>query len=327
MSKIKTKIIIIVGPTASGKSDLAIKLALKFNGEIISADSRQVYRGMDIGTGKVLRDKTLPKSKFKILNLKFPKNTYYSSGVPHHLLDVANPKQIFTVAQFKKLGQQAIKNILKRNKLPIIVGGTGQYIDTLVYDLALPEVPPNYKLRAKLEKQSTEQLFKRLQKLDSERAQNIDRHNPRRLIRAVEIIIGTGRPVRPIIRQSPYEVLWLGLNPKNLNKRINKRLSARFRQGIISEIKKLRANGVSWQRLYDFGLEYRWVGQYLQNKISPASPRLGRGRAKKEMLAGLEQAIRQYSKRQMTWFKRNKEIRWLKTTTEAMRLGRGFLAI
>lgn len=318
------KIIVIVGPTASGKSDLAIRMAQKFNGEIISADSRQVYRGMDIGTGKV------SKKEQRL--------------VRHHLLDVANPKKIFTVAQFKKLGQRAINDISKRNKLPIIVGGTGQYIDTLIYNFALPEVPPNYKLRAKLsrfasrgarlanrgssiyyqnykiilnksgEKTEVDILFALLQKLDPQRAKNIDAKNPRRLIRAIEIVTATGKPVGPINKQPLYHILWLGLNPKNLNQRITARLSARIKQGMIAEVKKLRANGISWQRLYDFGLEYRWVGEYLQKKIT-----------KEKMISGLNRAIRQYSKRQMTWFKRNKETYWLKNKTEAMRLGRDFL--
>ena len=296
MAKINLpKIMVIVGPTASGKSDLAIRLAQKFSGEIISADSRQVYRGLNIGTGKV------SKKEQRL--------------VPHHLLDVANPKQTFSVAQYQKLAHKAIKDILNRGKLPIIVGGTGQYIDTVVYDMALPEVPPDYKLRAKLEKQTPEQLFKRLQKLDPERAKNIDRQNPRRLIRALEIIVTTGKPVGTIKLKSPYDVLWLGLNPKDVEKRITTRLAKRFKQGMISEVKKLRANGVSWQRLHDLGLEYRWVGEFLQNNIS-----------KSEMLQSLEQAIRQYSKRQMTWFKRNHHIHWLKNPAEATRLCRAFLS-
>jgi tRNA dimethylallyltransferase len=298
MDKIKQKLIVVVGPTASGKSDLAIGLARKLNGEVISADSRQVYRGMDIGTGKVSkREQRL---------------------VPHYLLDVASPKKIFTVADFKSQTKRVIADIVRRDKLPIIVGGTGQYIDTLVYGLALPEVPPNYKLRAKLEKQTTEQLFTKLKKLDPERADNIDRHNPRRLIRALEIIASLGKvPSFSIDYSLPptrYDVLWLGLNPKDLDKRIALRLKKRFRQGMIAEVKKLIKNGVPLKRLYEIGLGYRLIPEYLKGSLT---------------LKDLKKLVLiseiQYAHRQMTWFKRNPEIRWLKNDVEAMRLGRAFL--
>lgn len=279
----RPKIIVIVGPTASGKSDLAIHLARNFNGEIISADSRQVYRGLDIGAGKVSKkDQRLAK---------------------HWLIDVADPRRRFSVAQFKSRASRAIADIIRRGKLPIVCGGTGLYIDALVYDLNLPEVPPNRQLRTKLEKQSAEQLFARLQKLDTERAWTIDRHNKVRLIRALEIIAAAGKVPELNTDYSShkpeYDILWLGLNPKNLDNLIATRLAKRFRQGLIAEIKKLRDSGVSFKRLYELGLEYRWVSEYLQNKIS-----------KQEMESGLLSAIRQYARRQMTWFKRNKNIRW-----------------
>ena len=290
-----------IGPTASGKSDLGIKLAKKFKGDIISADSRQVYRGMDIGTGKVLRDKTLPNSKFKILNLKL-KNNFYSSGVKHHLLDVANPKKVFTVSDFKKLGEKSIKNIFNKNKIPFTVGGTGFYIDALVKDFALPEVLPNKKLRAKLEKISAENLYKKLKKLDIKRAQTIDKHNKRRLIRALEIIKTTGKPIPELKELAQYEVLYLGINPpKNiLEKRIRLRLNKRLKQGMVKEVKDLLKNGVSNKRLKDLGLEYGWISRYLNKEIGH-----------KEMREGLFRDIIKYSKRQMTWFKRNKDIHWL----------------
>lgn len=290
------KMIVVVGPTASGKSDLGIFLAQKLNGEIISADSRQVYRGMDIGTGKVT------KREQKL--------------VPHHLLDVANPKRQFTAEQFQKLGSKALRDILKRHKLPIIVGGTGFYIDALVSGQIFPSVPPNARLRAKLEKQTAEQLFEKLSKLDAVRAHSIDRHNKRRLIRALEIIDALGS-VPSLPTTSPYDVLWLGITwPKEkLAQRIQKRLDARFRQGMIKEIQRLHDASVSWKRLEDFGLEYRWIARYLQKKI-----------ALSDMKKALFRDIVHYSKRQMTWFNRNKNISWVSSKSDALDRSRNFLA-
>ncbi|MEK7125179.1 MAG: tRNA (adenosine(37)-N6)-dimethylallyltransferase MiaA [Patescibacteria group bacterium] len=285
------KILVILGPTASGKSDLAIQLAKKLKGEVISADSRQVYRGMDIGTGKVT------KREQRI--------------VPHRLLDIADPKRDFSVARYKKLAQKILCDIQKRSKLPIIVGGTGLYIDALLNRVSWPEVPPNKKLRAKLAKQSTEQLFKQLQKLDPRRAKSIDPHNKHRLIRALEIVVGTGKPVPvPLKGASASNVTWIGINPgkEELARNIEKRLTARLGQGMLNEVRKLHRSGVSWKRLGGFGLEYRWIARYLQKKIS-----------EQEMRAGLLRDIVRYSKRQMMWFKRNKEIRWFTTAQHALR--------
>ena len=163
----KQKVIVILGPTSSGKSDLAIKLARKYNGEIISADSRQIYRGMDIGTGKI--SKAQQKS------------------VKHWMIDIVSPKNDYNVSKFKKDAEKIIKNILKRGKLPIICGGTGFWIKAIVDNVDFPKVKPNKELRKKLEKISTEKLFKTLQKLDPERAKNIDAKNKVRLVRAIEI--------------------------------------------------------------------------------------------------------------------------------------------
>src|SRR3989344_3388133 len=302
------KILVIVGPTASGKSDLAIRLAKLAHGkpfkkygifgtEIISADSRQVYRGMDIGTGKVTKKEM--------------------RGIPHHLLDIASPSRQFTVAQYQKLGQKAIKKILDRGKLPIVVGGTGFYIDALVHDFIVRDVKPDFKLRRKLEKLDTDKLFKHLQKLDPQRAKIIDRHNKRRLIRALEIVMTTGKPV-PLLRQgfegqikSKYQVLSIGIriSDAELRKRIKKRLLKRLKQGMIGEIKKLRASGLSWQRLDNLGLEYRWISRYLQGSFN-----------KEEIIKKLETEIWHYAKRQMTWFKRDKSIHWIKNHTDALTL-------
>lgn len=312
----KPRLIVIIGPTASGKSDLGIKLAKKFNGEIISADSRQVYRGMDIGTGKVRRDRTLPvpNLKFKNQNGKF--KDFYSEGIKHHLIDVSNPKKQFTASDFKRQGEKMIKKIISENKTPIIVGGTGFYIDILLNRMAVAEVPPNPKLRAKLEKDSTEKLFKQLQKLDQEFSKIVDRNNRRRLIRALEIVISTGKPVPKPVYSIKYQVLWIGLKPEDLGAKIKKRLDARLKQGMIKEVKNLHKQGVSWKRLDGFGLEYRWISRWLMKNLTCPVGKIKmenyntKFKDSDEYQKLLRDIIR-YSKRQMTWFKKNKDINWL----------------
>ncbi|MBI5221089.1 MAG: tRNA (adenosine(37)-N6)-dimethylallyltransferase MiaA [Candidatus Liptonbacteria bacterium] len=312
----RPKILAVVGPNASGKSDLAIRLARRFGGEIISADSRQVYRGMDIGTGKVERDERRAKSEerraHRLATFHIPHSTFRSQGIPHHLLDVASPRTTFTATHYQKLAHRAIRDILKRNRLPIICGGTGFYIDAAVYNYDLPAVPPNPKLRARLEKITAEVLFHRLKKLDPRRAKNIDPRNKRRLIRALEIVLQSGRPSpspsSALHRTSLYRVLKIGLNPQpnKLRERIHVRLLKRLRQGMVAEVRKLHAGGVSWQKLDDFGLEYRYVSRYLRGLLP-----------KEQMISRLETEIWHYAKRQMTWFKRDKEIIWVKNEREA----------
>ncbi|MSR88010.1 MAG: tRNA (adenosine(37)-N6)-dimethylallyltransferase MiaA [Candidatus Zambryskibacteria bacterium] len=277
----KSKVLVIVGPTASGKSDLAVKLAKKFKGEIISADSRQVYKGLDIGTGKITKKEM--------------------RGIPHHLLDVANPKERFSASDFIKKAQQAITTIHRGGHIPIVVGGTGFYIDTLSGVVTIPNVPPNKKLRAKLGKKSNATLFKLLRKKDLKRARTIDNSNKVRLIRALEIVETLGKvpPRQPVT--STQRFIYVGLKPSDLDKRIHKRLLDRI-DGIIIEAKRLKQNGLSYKRMYELGLEYRYVALHLQKKIS-----------KEEMIGKLNTAIRQYAKRQMTWFKRNKKIKWFKS--------------
>lgn len=340
------KIIVIVGPTASGKSDLAIKIARKFNGEIISADSRQVYRGMNVGTGKVLRD----RYKGHLCNTKMP---FVSAGIRHYLIDVADPKKQFTVDDFKKLGQKAIGDILSRGKTPIIVGGTGFYIDVLLGRMAVAEVPPNKKLRARFDKLTVEHLFKMLQKLDPKRARTVEPKNKRRLIRALEIIAALGKVPSPTtnypLLTTNYDVVWIGLKPKNLEKRIKKRLDARLKpsyakatadkQGMIKEVIKLHKQGLSWKRLDELGLEYRWISRWLikNSKIKMQNGPFDKTQGhpeqsrtddnakfkifkKSEYYEKLLGDIIKYSKRQMTWFKRNKEIKWLTSANRTFTL-------
>ncbi len=278
----KPKLIVVCGPTATGKSDYAVTLAKKINGEIISADSRQVYRGLDIGSGKITKKEM--------------------RGVPHHLLDVVSPKKVFTVEQFQKLGKKAISNIFKKGKTPIICGGTGFYIDALVYESNFPAVQPNKLLRAQLEKKSTEELFTLLKEKDTDRAESIDSKNKVRLVRALEIIETIGK-VPKIKKESPYDIEWIGLDfpDETLKERIHVRLIKRLKKGMVKEVENLHKKGLSWKRLNDLGLEYRHISLFLQGNIS-----------KEEILNTLEMEIWQYAKRQRTWFKRNKEIRWVK---------------
>jgi len=291
------KLIVILGPTASGKSDLAVKIASQTNGEVISADSRQVYKGMDIGTGKITKKEM--------------------RGIPHYLLDVASPKARFTVAQYQKLARIAINNIFKKNKTPIICGGTGFYIQSIVDNIVIPEVKPDWELRAKLEKKSVAELYKMLKKLDPKRAKNIEKKNPRRLIRALEIVLKTKKAV-PEFKSNPlpYPVLIIGIKkPKaELKKLISLRLGKRLKGGMIKEVENLRKSGVSWKKLESFGLEYRWLSRFLQNKIS-----------KKEMIEKLQKDIEHFSNRQMTWFKRDSRIRWIIKPSQADKLIKTFL--
>jgi tRNA dimethylallyltransferase len=297
----KDKVLVIVGPTASGKSDVAIKLAQKFNGEIISADSRQIYRGMNIGTGKV----TSAEQKMAV----------------HHILDVADPNDDFNVSHFKKLAEKTIEEILQRKKVPIICGGTGFWIKSVIDNVQLPEVKPDQKLRNMLSNKSTEELFAMLRKLDPERAENIDAKNKVRLIRAIEICntIGTVPKIdtKYKIPNTKYNFLQIGIDvPKEiLNEKIKKRLQQRFEEGMIEEVQNLNKNGIAWERLEYFGLEYRWIARYLQNKI-PLS----------EMQKKLYFDIIHYAKRQMTWFKRDKRIHWLKNYTEIEKAAKKVLA-
>ncbi|HYC34152.1 MAG TPA: tRNA (adenosine(37)-N6)-dimethylallyltransferase MiaA [Candidatus Paceibacterota bacterium] len=282
--KSKPKIIVILGPTASGKSDFAVTIAKKFKGEVISADSRQIYKDLDIGTGKIT------KKEMK--------------GVPHHLLDVVSPKKTFTVSDFKKLAEKKIEEILSRGKVPVICGGTGFYIDAVVNNVILPEVPPNKALRKKYEKMEARKLFETLSRLDPKRAKEIDPHNKVRLIRAIEIASALGKV--PKLKSKPlYNTLTLGISwtKEELDQRIYKRLLERIKDGMIEEAKKLHKKGLSFKRMEELGLEYRYLAKYLQKKIS-----------KDEMIEKLYTEIKQYAKRQRIWFKRDGNIIWFEPT-------------
>ncbi|MCK9378808.1 MAG: tRNA (adenosine(37)-N6)-dimethylallyltransferase MiaA [Candidatus Moranbacteria bacterium] len=281
------KIIVILGPTASGKSDVAIWLARKFGGEIISADSRQIYRGMDIGSGKI----TVAEQKM----------------APHYMLDIASPRTEYNVAKFKKKAEKIIKDILKRGKVPIICGGTGFWIKAIVDNVDFPEVKPDKELRIKLQELSAETLFNKLKELDPERAQNIDAKNKVRLIRAIEICKAIGK-VPPIENQESgtgnYDFLQIGIkrDKEELDERIKKNVGKRFEMGMIEEVENLhKKHKLSWKKIQSFGLGYNLIPEYLKGNIQ----------SKKELKEKIYLAEKNYAKRQRTWFAKDKRIIWI----------------
>lgn len=299
----KNKIIIILGPTASGKSSAAIKLAKKFNGEIISADSRQIYKGMDIGSGKVTGSiETVIPNLTEDLNKK---TAFISEGIPHYMIDIVKPQTDFNVAKFKKRAERHIEDILKRSKVPIICGGTGFWIKAIVDDVIYPEVKPDWELRKKLQAESNEKLLEKLKKLDPQRATTVDTKNKVRLIRALEICQTLGRV--PTAQDKPenkkYNFLQIGIKREKeiLNKRIKSNVRKRFKAGMIAEVEKLHADGLSWKKIMSFGLSYRLIPMYLKGEFS----------SQEELIEEIYLSEKHYAKRQMTWFKKDPRIKWL----------------
>ncbi len=277
----KRAVIAIVGPTSSGKTSLSIRLAGMLSGEVISADSRQVYRGLDLISGKVTKKE--------------------AGGIPHHLLDVADPKKVYSASLYVERAGKALEDILTRGRIPIVVGGTGFYIDTLLRGLSLPEVPPNTKLRKKMAQKTASELFLILKKLDPRRARTIERKNPARLIRAIEIATALGSVPKLKRQKVPYFVLWLGLKPSDqlLEQNIRTRIRERLVSGMVREAKRLHAQGLPFRRMRELGLELGHLADLLEKKIDS-----------KTFEEGLTRDSVRYAKRQMRWFKRAKDIHW-----------------
>jgi tRNA dimethylallyltransferase len=299
-------IIVILGTTASGKTKLGVDLARRFDGEIISADSRQVYRGLDVGSGKDLIE---------------------YGEIKYHLIDVVDPKDIFSVAEYQRQAFWAIEDVLQRGKLPIIVGGSGQYLEAVVENYQLADIKPNMAARAENENKSAEELFAELEKKNpafAAKLNNSDKNNKRRLIRYLEVFsqskISNTEP--RATRPRAYNFLLLGLTfPKEvLAERIHRRLIERLEnENMIQEISDLHdKTGLSWERLESFGLEYKFVAQYLQEKIDYD-----------QMVELLDRAINQFTKKQLTWFKRwekKRPINWITDRQEAEKLINDFLS-
>ncbi len=279
------KVVAVVGTNASGKSALGIELARKYDAEIISADSRQVFRGLDLGSGKVTPEET--------------------QGVPHHLIDVREPNEFFSMADFQRLAYQAIDEIRGRGRLPMIVGGTGLYVDSVLDGYLLSDKEPDLAYRAELETLTTPQLYDMLLSLKPD--VQVEKNNRNRVMRMIERIHDGDDAVPG--KQARVESLRLGVSwPREVvNKRIDERLERRLEQGMIEEVQRLMDEGATTEFLLGLGLEYRFITQYLIGEIPD----------RQVMIEKLAIAIKQFAKRQMTWFRRNPEIVWLDMSGDA----------
>jgi len=330
------KLLVIPGPTASGKSDLAVFLACEitkrkwggYNGaEIISADSRQVYTYLNEGTNKV-PGKWLTIGGFASDDLSEakPPIVFTYKGIPHHCIDFVHPRKTFTVAEYKKCANKAIAEIIARGNIPILAGGTGFYIQAVIDGIALPEVPPDAKLRKEFEKKTAEELFILLKKLDPRRAAAIDAKNPRRLMRAIEIVKATGKPVPHLVhdfRKSDFRIfgnrtsesLMIGIkkDTNTLRHAIEKR-TKKLVPTILKETKRLLALRIPKKRIRELGFEYRLALESISGSLTS-------GDFERELI----KETWRYAKRQMTWFKRDKRIHWVETYEDALQLVRAKL--
>lgn len=284
------RLIVIIGPTASGKTGLAVELARHIGGEVVSADSRQVYRGLDIGTEKVVKCEM--------------------RGVLHHCIDIASPRRSFSVTQWRSHAERAVRGIQHRGHIPIVAGGTGLYVDALVYGTVFPDVKPNGALRQRLAKLSPEALFAELSQLDPARAATVEHANPRRLIRAIEVATALGR-VPPLVPAEPrFAVTWIGLNPDRevLEERIAERLDRALRRGLVAETKRLRDElHLSPRRINELGMEYRVCAAYLRGELP-----------KEALRSTLVREVCRYAKRQMTWFRQCPGVAWYPSRETAL---------
>lgn len=287
----KQKVIVIAGPTASGKTALSIKLAKKINGEIISSDSMQIYKDMDIGTAKVTFEEM--------------------EGVKHYLIDFVSPDERYSVSDFKKDAEQAIEEILQKGKIPIVAGGTGLYIDSLIYGIEYPDMKFDEEYRIELMKQAEseeglQKLYEKASKIDNEAIKKISPNDKKRIIRILEIYKATGKNKTEQEKMSringvkyDYKVFAIDMEREKLYERINKRVDIMLENGLVDEVKNL-------SKKYNYfptamqGLGYKEVVQYLNNECSYD-----------EMVETIKQETRRYAKRQLTWFRKNKETVWL----------------
>ena len=281
----KQKLIVIAGTNASGKSNLGVQLAARYGGEVISADSRQVFKGLDLGSGKITPEEM--------------------QGVPHHLIDICNPGDFFSMADFQKLAYQAIDDIHARGKIPFLVGGTGLYVDSVADGYELSDVTPDLQYRAYLETFETPALYDMLkEKLPDT---DIEPKNRNRVMRALERLAADD--YHPGKRNPRYDVLRLGVTwPREiLKQRIDERLERRLKEGMVEEVQRLMDEDASPEFLMKLGLEYRFLTRYLLGEIPYEL-----------MVEDLAKAIKKFAKRQVTWFKKTENLHWLDMQADPM---------
>lgn len=304
----KPKLIVLMGPTACGKTNWSLRLAKKYNGEIISADSRQIYTQMNIGTAK-------EPGEWKWSGLR---RTYFIQDIPHHLIDFLDPGKKFTVAHFRDKALKYVKLSFKNKRQPIVVGGTGLYISALIDNLQIPRTPPNKKFRESLDEKSAEELFKLLQEIDPESAKKIDKNNKRRVIRALEVSILSGEKFsdQKLRGEQLFEVLKIGIevDRDELYSRIDKRIDEMMDKGLLKEVKRLLSKKYSWELPSMSGIGYRQFKDFLEGRQSLEGA-----------VESLKIDTKRYAKRQWTWFRRDKEIKWCKDYEEAEKLVEDFL--
>jgi tRNA dimethylallyltransferase len=355
----KPKIIFITGPTASGKTSLSLFLGKKFNGEIINADSRQVYKYLDIGSGKydllyqnadrrgsvpafsgippkavtfakASADKftTQSNADYKnklayLISINPNKSEISINNIGHHIFSIAHPRRNYSLGKWIKDSEKIIQKILKKNKLPIFCGGTILYLRALKEGWILPEVKPDYKLRKELEKKSKKELFEEIKKLDPQRAKKLDPNNKRRLIRSLEIIYSLGK-VPKIKKEPKYDILIIApeVEKEKLFRKIKIRLKKRA-PGIIKEIKKLKKIGLSWKKIISFGLEYKWLGMYVK-KIQDSNLKIQNTDLNTTINLCYQDILR-FAKRQLRELKKIKEVIWLKDKKSAKKIVENFL--
>ncbi|OGH90690.1 MAG: tRNA (adenosine(37)-N6)-dimethylallyltransferase MiaA [Candidatus Magasanikbacteria bacterium RIFOXYC2_FULL_39_8] len=304
------KVVVLLGPTTCGKTQWSLDLARAHKGEIISADSRQIYKKMTIGTAKVVgewRREGLSK-------------TYYVGDTPHYLVDFLDPGKMFTVADFHDRAVKQIRTIVKGSAVPFVVGGTGLYIHAIVDNLEIPRVAPNKKLRKSFEEKTEDELIEWLQKLDPKTAESVDQHNKRRIIRALEVCILSGEPFSAQQTKGDplFNVFQIGIkiSREELYDRIEKRVDAMIKDGLVEEVRNLLRQKYSWDLPSMSGIGYRQFKGYFDGEYSLD-----------EAIERLKRDTRHYSKRQFTWFRRDPRIKWCETYDEAQQLVSSFLNV